>query len=478
MQSSTLLWVLVHVALQIAAILRILTREDRDPPIRLSWIIVVLALPVLGVLSYLMFGEARIATRPRRRMRKALADLAALPVPEAMQRAATGYVSPAFARAAAANSFHPVAGNSIEMMQGSDGFIDTLIADIERATREIQICFYIWLTDRNGTRVADALTRAAARGVSVRCLVDGLGSRSFLASDLWRDMRAAGVQTAIAFPFRFSLLRALRSRIDIRNHRKIIVIDGAVGYCGSQNCADPEFLVKAAFGPWVDVMVRVTGPVVWQLQVLFVTDWITHSRERSSALLPRLADAPEASGRATAIALGSGPELQKNAVTDVFQAVMAAAREELVITTPYFVPDHPLQNEICAAAIRGVKVRMLVPLRNDSRIVAHASRSFYAGLIRAGVQLLEYEKGFLHAKILIADRNQVLIGSANMDRRSLDLNYENCLLVSDAALAGALLGQVDAWSADCRAVTLAGLRKQGMGTHIVNNLAALFAPLV
>lgn len=479
MHGSTLYWVFLHLGLQLGTILRILSRDDRDPPVRMSWIVVVLSVPFLGVLLYLLFGEARIARKPRRRMRKMIHYFSCMAKPAEQLAADVGWISPAFARAAAANGFFPVAGNRFAMLEDSPAFIDRLEADIDAATRDVHVAFYIWLTDDNGSRIAAALARAAARGVTCRCLVDGLGARGFIGSEPWQQMLDAGVRTAVAFPFRWSLLQMLRSRIDIRYHRKIVVIDGQAAYCGSQNCADPAFAIKPRFAPWVDVMVRMTGPVVWQMQALFVTDWVTHSDDGPDEVMPPvLSVATAAEGGATAIALGSGPEMQKNAVTDMFQAVIGAARQTVTITTPYYVPDLALHNAIAAAATRGVDVQMLVPRRNDSAIVARASRSFYMGLLRAGVRLYEYEAGFLHAKILVVDGTDVVIGSANMDRRSLDLNYENSILARDPELAARLIAQVDAWRGDCREITLTTIARWTLTRRISNNLAALFSPLV
>ena len=473
-------WVELHLLVQLVVLTRILLREDRDPAVRTAWVVVVLAVPFLGAAVYLLFGEARIARQARRRMRAAIATLPRLPVspsPDLPPWRADPVHFAAVARAAAVNGLQPTGGNRLDLLPEAAGAIDRLIADIDRARNDVHLSWYIWLDDETGARVADAVVRAARRGVICRCLTDGLGSRLFIVSPHWRRMAEAGARLSVAFPFRFATFRNLRARIDIRHHRKMAVIDGHVAYVGSQNCADAAFRIKAAFAPWVDVMMRLTGPAVWQVQYLFMCDWITHSGEGEAAVaLERPAPPPESEGQVAVT--GTGPELQPNAVTDLFQAVIATARHSLDITTPYYVPDMALHQSILSAATRGARVRMILPARNDSAIVAHASRSFYLGLLLAGVEILEYEGGFLHAKTLVADGDLMVVGSANMDRRSFDLNYECSLLVSDPRLAADLDRRRQDWIARSRPVTLAAVRRWSSFRRIRNNFFVLFAPLL
>ncbi|MCX7890620.1 MAG: phospholipase D-like domain-containing protein [Rhodobacteraceae bacterium] len=471
--------VFVELALQAVALFRLLTREDQEPEVRISWIVVVVALPFLGVLLYALFGEARIASAARDRMRRAIESLGPPGLLTHGVHETADPMSPPFARAASVNGFHAVYGNRIGVIGRSEEFIDRLIDDIDAARQHVHIAFYIWLSDRSGTRVADAVIRAARRGVTCRVLVDGLGSRPLLGSGAWRAMSAAGVRLAIAFEYRFSLLQALRSRIDIRNHRKIVVVDGRVAYAGSQNCADAEFAPKARFAPWVDVMLRIEGPVVWQHQYLFMSDWITHSgEEAAAALLREPPPGPVAMPGIPAVAAGSGPELQRHAVSDLFQAAIAAAEREVLIVTPYYVPDASLQQEIMSAALRGIRVRMILPERNDNFIVSRASRAYYRPLLSCGVEIREYRPGLLHAKLIVTDRRLFVAGSANMDRRSFNLNYENSILGEDPDLAAELLALADRWTRDTLPVGLAEIDAWGPWRRVVNNLFGLLAPLL
>ena len=251
--------------------------------------------------------------------------------------------------------------------------------------------------------------------------------------------------------------RPFEGRIDLRNHRKIVVIDDLITYCGSQNCADPEFRVKAKYAPWVDAMMRFEGPIARQNQFLFASDWMTYVDENLDELLSKPLPLPMAGG-ATAQVIGTGPTMRYSAMPEMFESLMFAARREIVITTPYYVPDEALQNALCTTAYRGVDTTIIFPARNDSWIVGAASRSYYADLLTAGVKIYEYEGGLLHTKSLTLDGEVTLIGSANMDRRSFELNYENNILFHDPALTGAVRERQQEYISRSNRVTLAANR--------------------
>ena len=245
-------------------------------------------------------------------------------------------------------------------------------------------------------------------------------------------MGAAGIRLARALPIGNPIVRALRGRIDLRNHRKIVVIDDWITYCGSQNCADPAFLVKAKYAPWVDAMLRFEGPIARQNQQLFAGDWMAHIDDDIDALLRR--PLPPMQPGLPAQVIGTGPTVRYSAMPEMFETLIYSARRELVITTPYYVPVESMQAALCASARRGVDTSIVFPARNDSWVVSAASRSYYADLLTAGVRIFEYVGGLLHTKSLTLDGEVTLIGSANMDRRSFELNYENNILFYDAAL--------------------------------------------
>jgi cardiolipin synthase len=290
-------------------------------------------------------------------------------------------------------------------------------------------------------------------------------------------MAAAGVRLGRALPVGNPLLRPLMGRIDLRNHRKLVVVDGTVTWCGSQNCADPEFRVKPRYAPWVDVLLRFEGPVARQNQHLFASDWMAWTDEDLTPLLRAPMPAPLQAGFAAQV-VASGPTSRHSAMPEMFQSLIYAAQRELVVTTPYYVPDDPLQAALCAAANRGVATTIVFPARNDNWAVAAASRSCYAELLAAGVAIHEFEGGLLHAKTLTLDGEVALVGSANMDRRSFDLNYENTILLADPGVTAALRARQDAFIAHSRAVTPAAVAAWPWPRRAWNNAVAAMGPVL
>ena len=351
-----------------------------------------------------------------------------------------------------------------------------MVADIDAASDHVHACFYIWLDDNNGQKIKDSMIRAASRGVTVRALADALGTHKLIRSPHWREMEAAGVQLRVALPVGNLLWTMIRGRVDLRNHRKLLIVDGHIGWCGSQNAADPEFRVKPHYAPWVDIMTRWEGPVVRDWQFLFVSDWMGEHGEDLSAMIELAPLKNE--GDIVAQVIGTGPTLAYSAMTACFIELIHSSREELVITTPYFVPDEPLLYALLSAARRGVRTVLILPARNDSRIVAAASRSHYADLLKAGVELYEYHCGLLHAKTMIVDGKVGLVGSANLDRRSFELNFENNILFADETLAAQIRGRQNEWLVDSRRVTLEQVAATPILARLWQNALAMFGPLL
>jgi cardiolipin synthase A/B len=472
---------ILHILVGAALMVRVLLKPHRDPATRIAWSVVILGLPLLGAFAYLLLGEANIGRRRVERMRRIGAVLPAWSgtpgIDEASRAAAVPErCAPLATLARSISGFTPVGGNQAELMADSDAAIAAMVADIDAATEHVHLLFYIWLPDRNGLLVAKALERAAARGVTCRAMVDDLGSRIMVKSRHWREMGSAGVRLARALPIGNPLLRVLDGRIDLRNHRKIVVIDDRITYCGSQNCTDPEFRIKARYAPWVDVMVRFSDPIARQNQHLFLSDWLAQVDEPLGALVQRPLPAGESG--ITAQAFGTGPTVRYSAMPEMFAELMYAARRELVVSTPYFVPNEPMLAALCASARRGVPTTLLLPARNDSLLVAAASRSTYAALLTAGVAIHEYLGGLLHSKTLTIDGEVALIGSANMDRRSFELNYENNILVYDAAFTARLRQRQASYLEGSRPVSLAEVEARPMPRRLLDNAVAMLGPVL
>ena len=469
------------VLIELAVIARAILRPHRDPASRIAWVVVIAVVPVLGVLLYLLLGETSIGRHHVARAREVLASMPppASPSPDDEVRLRPEFperCAPLFRLGETINGFAPVGGNTARLTADSNAGIDDMVADMDAATDHIHLIFYIWLTDNNGLKVVEALKRAAARGVACRAMADGLGSRDMIRSKTWKEMSEAGVHVAVALPIGNPLFHAFRGRIDLRNHRKIVVIDDRITYCGSQNCADPEFRVKPKYAPWVDALIRFEGPIARQNQHVFVGDWMTYADEDIRNLLEGPIRAANTGFPAQVIA--TGPTLRNSAMPETFETLMHAARRELVITTPYYVPNDAMQAALCAAAHRGVATTIVFPARNDSWEVAGASRSYYRELLEAGVGIHEYVGGLLHTKSMTVDGEVTLIGSANMDRRSFDLNYENNILLYNEALTAEMRARQDMYLASSREVTTADVDAWSMSRRLWNNTVGMLGPLL
>ncbi|WP_287942695.1 cardiolipin synthase [Sphingopyxis sp.] len=476
---ALILWA-AYIAVFIVILGRIILRPQREPASRLAWLIATIAVPVVGILAYLLLGEARISAK--RRARYAAIE-AHLPHPSengAVRRALarSAWAAP-FALAETVNALPPTAGNRARLAADSNAAIREMVEDIDNAKSTVHLCFYIWLADNNGFRIKDALVRAARRGVKVRVLADALGSRGFIRSAYWIELENAGVDARIALPIGGLIWTLIRGRFDLRNHRKQLIIDNRIAWCGSQNLADPEFRIKSKYAPWVDIMTRWEGPVVRDCQFVFAADWESERGDDIGNLLQDDAEPPAAADPGIAAqVIATGPNVRYAAMTACFTALIHSARRELVVTTPYFVPDEQLLFALLDCARRGVATVMIVPHRNDSRVVAGASRSYYADLVDAGVKLYEYRPGLLHAKTMVVDGEVALIGSANLDRRSFELNFENNILLRDKAFAAELRIRQEVYRADSIPVGAADVASFGIVRRLWQNLVATVSPLL
>jgi cardiolipin synthase len=481
----------LHILLVVGFGLRILLRHDMRPDVRMGWLTVIVLLPYASCVLYYLFGEVALRRHGRNRYLKvqefALAHGVRTQSAEPGSATARGVLpqwQAAFGYAQSINHFSALPGHQAELMADGADARARMLQDMEQARHEIHVLYYIWLTDVTGAAVARALARAARRGVVCRAMVDGVGSRALVHSPLWREMAEAGVQVAVALPVSHPLRVMLTSRLDLRNHRKITLIDGRITYCGSQNCADEAFAPKARYAPWVDIMLRLQGPVVAQMQLVFASDW---NQASGRATAPRTPVVPEpldpafASGQGpgfVALAIAEGPSERRRSTPQLVSTLLASARREVVISTPYFIPDATVLEALCAAAWRGVHVVLIVPARNDSWIVGAASRSTYRHLLKAGVALHEFGPGLLHAKTFCVDGQVVLLGSTNLDLRSFDLNFENNVLLQDEALARAVRQRQQDYMARSRPVTQEQVLAWPWHRRAWNNLLAMLSPVL
>jgi cardiolipin synthase len=378
-------------------------------------------------------------------------------------------ISPPAARAAvlAANlaELKPVPGNTVCLLTDYQGSLDALLADIATARRHIHLLYYIFSNDAVGRRVADALIAAAQRGVTCRLLMDAVGSKRALRR-LAPRLRAAGVEVHATMAV--GLFRRNAARIDLRNHRKIAVIDGSIAYTGSQNIAEPHFIPDC---PNEELVVRVTGPIVGQLQAALLVDRAVEIGEMldDPALFPDL----PATGASAAQLLPSGPGYGRENAQELMVDLIHSAQQRVVITTPYFVPDEAFLQAMRTAVRRGAQVHLVVPARSNQFVTNLAQQSYYDELLEAGVFVHLYRPRFLHAKHLSIDDQVVLIGSSNIDIRSFALNAEVSLLIYDPAVVAELAKIQDRYFADSELLTREKWDQRSLLARTSQNIARL-----
>jgi cardiolipin synthase len=447
----------------------------RTPAAAKGWLLLIFFEPWIGLVLYLLIGRARLRRAQRQRLarhREAMAGVVSR---------LTGHpnvfhpeVGPALAQAvtlAEKLGGSPIlGGNAVDLLADYNGTFERLAEDIDRAANHVHLLFYIFADDRATAPVIEALGRAARRGVRCRVLADAIGSRAALRT-LRPRLAALGVAVHEALPL--SLAPWRKSRVDLRNHRKIAVIDGRTGYTGSQNLVAADFKGALAYR---DLMVRITGPAVNELQYVFASDWYLETGEilGGEAEFP----GPEVAGSIPAQALPSGPAFPTQNNQRLIVALVHGAREQVVLTTPYFIPDEPLLQAMQTAVLRGVEVHLVVSEKGDQRIVMLAQESHYQELLEAGVEIHRYHGGFLHAKHLSVDRTVAMIGSSNLDIRSFALNAELMLMIYDEQVAAGLAAEHERYRGRSRLLTLDAWTKRPFTARTLENLARLLSPLL
>lgn len=418
-----------------------------------SWLLLVGFVPLLGLPLYLAFGHPWLS---RQRLQRQAEASQVIREEQALQDAlrwqpradtATAEIVPLVERQ---GDFMPVHGNAVDLLTGYDDALATLIADIDQAEERVHLLYYLMFDDAVGEAIVEALQRAAARGVHCRVLLDAVGAKRGLHAYRKR-LLARQIDVRAMLP---GGLRWRRSgRMDLRNHRKIAVIDNRVGYVGSQNLAAAGFVPGH---PNRELVARVRGPAVAHLEAVFASDWYIESGQRLDVLV----DVPVSVDDVPTQLLPSGPAYPFSNARDAVNALVHLARRRLVLVTPYFVPDEATLSALRIAALSGVEVQLILSASNNQRLTAWAQEAYYDELLRCGVRIALYEPHFLHAKHLSVDDDIALLGSINLDIRSFALNAEIGLLCYDSALVQRLRTIEADYLAHARPVQLEDWRRR------------------
>ena len=421
-----------YVLMMVAAIVAIIhvLMDNRQPAKTMAWILVIGFVPVVGVVFYLFFGinhrKERIISQSQmdeltKRSMLSFVEQHDFHVPERHKPLVDLFVNQNFSL--------PFKDNQIDIMTDGYAFFPELLKDIAEATHHIHINMYIFENDAVGRLVADALMDKARQGIKVRLIYDDVGCWR-VGNRFFEQMRESGIEVAPFLPVRFP---SFTSKVNYRNHRKIIIIDGRVGYIGGMNVARRYVSAK-----WRDTMLRLQGGVVYALQRAFLVDWyfVDHSLITDRVYYPPVDEALTIKPQSPiAQVVTSGPMARYPEIMQGFVRIILAARRYIYIETPYFLPNEPILFALKTAALAGVDVRVMCPLHSDASFTDWASRSYLREIYEAGARVYLYEPGFLHSKLLISDDSLVSCGSTNVDFRSLENNFEANVFIYDEGTA-------------------------------------------
>jgi cardiolipin synthase len=449
--------------------------HKRSPEAAKGWLLFLFFMPTLGIIAYWFIGRADM---PRwRRVRLARLDAQLSDNFDRLKRN-PNIVSPdlglemnqTVTLAKNVGRLPPLAGNSAELIVDYQQSIDRLAMDIDQAKHHVHLLYYIFAADEATEVVLAAIGRAKQRGVEVRVMVDSLGSRKTLPK---LRQRLAAMNIEFCEILKTGKLHWRGTRNDLRNHRKIAVIDGHIGYTGSQNMIRPDFKKRIVYQ---ELVVRVTGPIAVELQYVFVGDWYLESGTalHSEHYFPD----PRPTGTVVAQTLPSGPTFAPESTRRLVVALIHKSRSRVVLTTPYFIPDESLQDALLIAAMRGVDVHLVVSEIEDQFLVGQAQKSYYEDLLAGGVHIHLFQNEFLHAKHLTIDDQIAIIGSSNMDLRSFTLNAEISLIFYDSNVTAELIRiEKSYFSRSCQ-LQLDPWLKRSYASRLSQNICRLVSPLL
>ena len=456
----------------------VILRRGLAPVTALAWLTVIFFLPLIGLPVYLLVGVSYLG-RNRVRSHKLVAGRSLsrarldLMKHHALRPEAGPEQQAMIAQAQRMSSNPILGGNTVELLPETIDYIDRLVQDIDAARHHVNLLYYIWRPDALGRRVVDAVLRAQRRGVICRVLVDAVGSKTLLKSPWSQQMRQAGAEVRAMLPVR--LWRRKLARMDLRNHRKIAVIDGRIAYAGSHNLVVEDYGHRRA-GKWIDLSSRLIGPIVAQLQIVFLEDWEFESDERLEFL--ELFPSPRRVGEVAAQVVPTGPNHPSDSFQRVLLAALNSAQRKIIMTTPYLVLDEPTMVALSMAADRGVEVLIVIPRRSDHPLVGAAGRAYFEQLMEAGVQIHRCHTGLLHAKTITIDDALALLGSANLDIRSFYLNFEVNVLLYGPQIVGRLRFAQQNYLAQAEQLSLEAWRQRPAIHQYGESAAALLSPLL
>ncbi len=447
--------------------------ENKNPVRTIAWVLLLLFLPYIGLFIYIIFGrsfkrQSRLSRKMRLQKENNLQPI--------LQRQYYDNTNPAITANQPLIDLlkntgeAPLLGNNdVKIYTNGNNLLQDMLADIQQAQHHIHAEYYIIESDKTGEAFKNALIQKAKEGVRVRFIYDDLGSWKLKRSAI-NEMKKAGIRMQSFFKIRFPYFT---TKLNYRNHRKIVVIDGKVGYLGGFNIAD-RYTKGLEWGVWRDTHLRIEGDAVIGLQTIFQTDWLYMTKHW---LHDPLYFPISSKDNNTGIQIvGSGPDQDWQTIMQGYLHAIMHAKKYIYIQTPYFLPNESIANAIEMAALRGVDVKLMIPNRSDEKIAFEASISYMENILKSGVEVLQYKKGFIHSKTMVVDGELSIVGTANMDLRSFEQNFEVNAFVYDRKTAEELTYIFTTDIKHCKKLSYLTWKRRPFGRKILQSMARLLSP--
>ena len=475
--------VLVDLTIRLVAL--VIIPRNRLPTAAMAWLLAVFFIPVIGVVLFLLIGNPQLPEKRRRKQREmdAVIERESRVLPEPTRREQWPvWLDPVEKLTESLTSMPMVGGNDARLIADYSGSIAAMAEEVAAASSYVHVEFYIFSLDETTAPFFDALEAAVRRGVTVRVLLDHWASSHCAGyKETVRRLEEMGVAWQLMLPVQ--PLKGRYQRLDLRNHRKLLVVDGKVAYVGSQNLIDRSYNKKRNIKrglKWQELVCRLHGPVVASVDLVFATDWLLESGEsfEEGPADLRVDPGSSPSGTYDCQVVPSGPGFPVENNLQLFLSLLYSARKQVILTSPYFVPDDSMLRGLMAATARDVHVELFVSAIGDQGLVFHAQRSYYEALLRAGVHIYCYPPPYiLHAKHFSVDDEVALIGSSNMDMRSFGLNSEISLMVRSRSFVEEMRGVEQDYRSISRELTLEEWLRQPLTATTLDGLARLTSAL-
>ena len=474
MNSLIIILLIVLYLYMIISAISVLLLENRNPVRSLSWVIVLVLLPIIGIILYLLIGQnyrkQKIISKKSIRHNTKLSKTEFHP--EDFQEFITQSHHFNLVNLLKKNSDAPAyAFNKIDVLADGEATFDSMFEAIKNAKDHIHIEFFIFGDDRISNHLRELLIEKAQAGVRVRMIYDYLGSID-LSKKYLQSLRDAGAYVKPFLPLR---LRLRRSKINFRNHRKLLIVDGKLGFTGGLNFAD-RYIFGNTLGKWRDTFVRFEGSVVHGLQSLFLTDWYFVERKLITDL--KYYPKPKKHSENLVQIVSSGPDSDWESIMQGIASAIMSANKYIYIHTPYFVPNDVILNAVSIAALSGIDVRLMIPTVSDSKLSDACTFSYLGEILDAGVKVYQYKDGFLHSKAIVIDDFISIIGSANLDERSFNQNFEANAFIYDVETSVELKGLFIKDQDNCRKISIDDWNNRKRSQKLKESFARLFSPII